>query len=853
MRSKPNSPDTPLSTSPNDSNKSYFSYEKTAVKQESTFSNNELSCEVQGNHFNNSSDLCQPCTYENVVTSRCNVFESIEQQKAFLSVEDVFEVNTTNSWESKAKHLPNYLNETCSNSLKESRCVQSYTLKNGMKNGVPGGSHELTQIQRVLNLLRQTVYPISSGDIARKLGCVSPSEVNVGLVHLEKLKIVSKSGYSPILWSLATPLRTQNSPQPPSATYSNGQPDKYPVDSSRETQFFQTTRDLYLIKGFDVTMKETFPPAILSNASTTTPNKALRVMDNMTSVFESNLINLFQLNGPLTTYEISEKLNVADVTQLIVVLQTLLKRRLIVKESESPERWRLASVSRSNGVGVIGEERKRKSPVQNGHISGETSRERTPTPPQLNGFCEQGLHGFRNITNPEVRVSMQNKECNFSSKVKTNGDWLHLNRFNEQTSVSNGSEVHQRPVSEGPGYFHNSHILNQGNRHEFGKHMDGGGSLSRSPSLMKETNEFRYDLTQTALTGYQKELYEQAMQEDVVCYLPTGTGQGVVMASVVHHMLILNPTKQALVVVEDTVCALDRVQCLRKELLCKNKRKKINISLLSGELKQSNGKRQVVVAKASSCLRLLKCGAISWKDTCLLVFDQAGQCLNDNPSHQILRDYYIKSKTDFRDGHVPKLLGFIDSSAGDDNLTKTVAKFNNVLGSMGDVFLSCVTHSKAELEESKRQSMFVCVSASLSKEEQRMFDALHCYLMLVFENLASQWQPLNSYKELLELCFQMYPINGEAFVKLVRLTGQPLEKRLPANCVKTWQHYVAICEVIIALVECGEDFAKDLLGNLKREAFGFSWANDVGLPANELSLDLLPGALRKKLTWGKFC
>lgn len=811
--------------------------------QTATFSNTEQIY----SHFN-SDEPSVPAKFEPSVPATTTPDAFTVKSKALIPSDDVF--HTSNGlWESKAKHLvPNYLNETCKGAFRESSFFNDYLIQNGGTARSPDAK-QLTSL--VLQLLTKLDYPISCDDIAQRVGCASPSAVHSVLRCLEKQKKLSKSGYNPALWSTFSLPLHQGNIQQHYPTNNSCPREPYARDSCMQTPFFQRTNDSVTTSIAGGTALSTTQAvlssstAILSSSTTTARMEAVIQPLDLPQVFEANLINLFQQNGAISTVEIQTKLGFPDEVKLGFVLENLQQRRVITKESDVPQRWRLASATRLNDVGVIGEERRRKSPVQMASTGAKVDKI-MPSPPRQNGFSENVHDGFRHLSeSPERNAVSSNKHYRYSCDRNTNGVWQDLNYLNGLTNV------HHKACPAANARFSQANLImpaNPGDQHGLALSTDH----SPSSLIQTETDEFLDDLTETVPNGYQQELYQQAMQEDLVCYLPAGTGKGVVMASVVHHMIVMNPTKQALIVVEDTVSALERAQYLRKELSGNGYRKKINVGVVSGILKQLDNKRQAVVATSSSCLRLLKCRAISWKDLCLVVFDQAGHCFNDHPSHEILRDYYMKAKADIRGLHVPKLLGFLDSSSGEDILMKTVSKFNTVLKNMGDLFLSSVTQNKAELEEKKSEAMFVCVPCSFTKSEQRLFSALHCYLLLVFKNLAVQCQQLNSYKELLQLSFQRYPINDEAFAKFIRLTGKPLDKRLPSRCVKTWRHYLAICEVIFALVECGEDFAKVLLANLKREAFGFTWANEVGLPVNELSLYLLPPTLSKRATSGKF-
>ncbi len=726
------------------------------------------------------------------------------------------------------------------------------------------------QTQALVYVLREASQGISSGDIATKIPGLSPSDVNLILNDLEKHHLVSKSGYAPILWSLVGSTDyTASSPSKQPHKILNGfsHPKNILVPSPKEPQYFETSKDsrFYQNRQNHFSIGEactSLSAAILASCSTsatTAPSEDVRpythvIESSYTSmtapsehirpyanVIESNLVNVFQQSGSLTMHEIKTRLNFRDEARLPFILQKLLERNIIVKDGD--QRWRLASSTRSN-VGVIGEERKRRSPVQS--EGSETYRDRTP-PRENNHQVQNDYHtittspvskGFSASPPIENGHRVPNGFHVSAASPKEDGNCARVqNGFcNSDTFVKKNVYVEADKQD----------VFWQGMSNDRMRVAQNSLNNSKQPNrsspplpLKTETSEVLEDLTVTTPKAYQKELYEIAMQEDTVCYLPCGTGKDLVMAQVIAHMAILNPTKQALVIVTDVVRALNVAHVLRKELGSKNKRKKLNVALHAGQLKQSNGKVQVVVSTSSTCLGLLNCGALSWKDVCLLIFDHAMMCCSDDSSKSILHQYYLKAKMDLRDGHVPKLLSFLDSSAGQENLQETVRKFGDVLSTMGDVFLSCVSESVSELQEFKREAMFVCVHTVMSDQESRMFLFLKTYLKLVFDNLAAQWQPFNNHRELLNGSFKKNSVVSEVFVKLIHLTSQPPERRLPQSCLKTWRHYLSICEVIFSLVECGEDLAKEVLLNLAREQFGFAWANDVGLPGLELSRQLM--------------
>ena len=915
----PSCPDTPHSSSPESSTETFFSFDNPVLPN----------TPVLISPVNN-----LPVHETNIPGRKPAVSEAILPHSngliPYFNGDDI-PIDSTpleSGWESQgtSQHFNTPYNPTSLSCVNNAQCMN-------------GQSEYFLQTKAVVCVLREAGQGISSGDIATKIAGLSPSDVNLILSDLESHGLVAKSGYAPILWSLVgssdcTP--SSPSKQPYKTLNGFSQPTKKPIVPPEEPQYFETTKDPY----FNLNGQSHFPlneicssltEAIWSSSSisattTTAASEGIRpyayvnesayttttessdIVRLQANVIESNLLNMLQQSGSLTIHEIKTKLNFRDESRLVFILQKLLERNIVVKDGD--KRWRLVSSTRTN-VGVIGEERKRRSPVQ-GEAS-EIPKDRAPSAEShrvQNGYhtsvdrapsaeshrVQNGYHTNVNaasLVSKEFSVSpnnhrvpngvhicpkenvncarlpiaghispKENGNCvrvpnGFHISPKENGNCVRVpNGFHiSQNENGNGNCVRVADSFHKPDTFSQRNGYAKPDKHNGfwnGLNNDGIKGVQNSQknnkqynrsspplTLHTETNEVLDDLTFTPPKAYHRELYEKAMQEDTVCYLPCGTGKYLVMAQVVAHMAILNPTKQSLVVVPDIVSALDVVNFLRSELLSKNKSKKLNVALYAEQLKQCNGRAQVVVVTSSTCLGLLNCGALLWKDVCLLIFDLAVMCCVDEPSKKILQQYYLKAKMDYRDGHVPKLLSFLDSSAGHENLQETVRMFGDILTTMGDVFLSSVSKSVIELQESKREAMFVCVETRLSEEESRMFFLLQTYLMLVFDNLAAQWQPLNSYRDLLKLSFKQSSVVSEAFVKLVHLTSQLPERRLPQSCLKTWRHYLAICEVIFSLVECGEDLAIELLLNLTQEQFGFTWADDVGLPGSELSRQLM--------------
>lgn len=737
-------------------------------------------------------------------------------------------------------------------------------------------------IQAILNVLKNEDEGTSSSDISSRIPNLSTYDVNLILNELEKNLLVTKSGYAPILWSLVDsiihtsyePLLNQFNQLTVDGNYMQHEKDQ--IHFPPTTTITNSTVNLLSSSGNVLNNKTShFSPPIVDKHHEDNHN-----IHHYDSHIESILLSMFDENcRSITFFEIKNRINFVDDLTLNCILQSLLKRNVIT--SDGDQRWKRVK-SRCN-IGVIGEERKRRSPdldtvqkvnedvnmsLENNNDTFPSSLFSQPTSITCVNTNERNVSTLSPNTNGCDINSTQNSPGNESSRHRAvaTGTSSCISSKHQSISVEHGRAnglYKRKNISDSTNGFWSGPKKGKAN-HEFLQSSNERSprnekiiqnfppSKSRcSPPLPMKTTAYEImdDLILTPLNAYQKEIYKSAMCEDIVSYLPCGTGQNLVMAQVIAHLLILNPSKQAFVIVPDLLAALKVSQFLRKELISKNKRKKINVAVHAGSLKQSIGRVNVSVLTSATCLSLLKCGALSWRDVCLLLIYNVEMCKTDESLMKILQEYYRKSKVDLSDGYIPKLLGFLGSSNGGDSPQETLQELEMVLSSMGDICLCRVEESLVELHKAKKEAMYVCVHTTLSQNESKMFFLLGTYFNLVFDNLAAKWTYLNSYQELVKISFKKDSVNSDAFLKLIELTGQSSDKRPHRpSCMKTWRHYVAICEVIFTLVECGEDLAKELLMNLSRDPCGFGWANNVGLPGFELLRQILMDGMTP--SWG---
>ena len=491
------SPDTPNSSSPESLKEPFFSFDCPVVSNTSTLilpnptTNDTPLNKVRETTIPRNSAIQQtPVLPTTLASNGVNSFFKAHDSRNAKLVENTAVVGL---WQENCK----FSNETCNTTVP---FPSPESLSKG-QNGVTAQSDHIMHTQAVVRVLREAGKGISSGDIAMKIAGLSPSDVNLILNDLEQHHLVSKSGYAPILWSLFGANVRSIKKQPHETLNGFSHPERIPLASPKEPELFETAKGPYFnqnINGqshFITTEAYTAVTAaamLASRSLSTTTTSA--TSETLVHVIETNLVNLFQQNATLTVHEIKAKLDFRDDATLHFILHKLVERNVLVKEGETPPRWRRASLSRSN-VGVIGEERKRRSPVQSEATS---CRERTPTPPKENGV-PNGYH----VPTCESNTFLHHQKNGLIEPEQHNSFWQELNNISPKYKFDH--DINDRHVK------HNR--------------------FSPPLPLKTETSEVLEDLTVTTPKPYQRELYEVAMQEDTVCYLPCGTGKDLVMAS----------------------------------------------------------------------------------------------------------------------------------------------------------------------------------------------------------------------------------------------------------------------------------------------------------------------------------
>lgn len=347
---------------------------------------------------------------------------------------------------------------------------------------------------------------------------------------------------------------------------------------------------------------------------------------------------------------------------------------------------------------------------------------------------------------------------------------------------------------------------------------------------------------------YQLELYSKAMKTNAVCFLPTGSGNILVAALVIDHMLKLNPSRQVVFLVDRVLLVLQQSDYLRKELAhirvvdeggssSFNGTRPIRIGAVCGEMRKLDGngriyEQDVLIITADCYRNHLNNGTLRFDDVSLIVLDEAHHCNKDHPYNVIIRDFFLRE--DDLLGHRPKVLGLTASPAGELSQDKTTKRLQRLLGNLDNSKLLIVTKNAQELEEKTNKAPPDCISTPYTQSETNLKDVLMEYVTKAF-NMAVRLSEMKDYKDIFQ------PSSGGLFSiddihPVLRVIDNIILSRHESNTLSSLLHFQLICEAVCAIQECGEKVALDQMAELTEEGcpHGFYWAETMGLPCRSL-------------------
>ena len=236
------------------------------------------------------------------------------------------------------------------------------------------------------------------------------------------------------------------------------------------------------------------------------------------------------------------------------------------------------------------------------------------------------------------------------------------------------------------------------------------------PPLTLRTTDLLAQPTKQSLRGYQRELYRHCMRGNRVVYLPTGMGKTLVGASVLSHMLRLNPTRQVVFIVDRVLLVVQQSAYLRDQLNAgdgletgagNGRRRRVLVAGLCGEKRKlehdmpsgSEREHDVIVVTAGCYLNLLLTKSLRWEDVSCVVLDEAHHCGKLHPFNELVKQFYHGT------AHKPALIGLTASPVGELTVEVTRLKLSQLLKRMDAELASVVEHRESYDKYLKRAEL----------------------------------------------------------------------------------------------------------------------------------------------------
>ena len=129
---------------------------------------------------------------------------------------------------------------------------------------------------------------------------------------------------------------------------------------------------------------------------------------------------------------------------------------------------------------------------------------------------------------------------------------------------------------------------------------------------------------------------------------------------------------------------------------------------------------------------LLEKNLLQWKDTCLVVFDEAHHCVKSHPYNRLLHFEHRECPVDER----PKLLGLTASPAGKATVEQTVNMLKELMSNVGDAKIEIVEENQDELDIYRSNAEIEIQTVSLNTTEKNLKQELQVYILLCYMKMA---------------------------------------------------------------------------------------------------------------------
>ncbi|KAL0039591.1 hypothetical protein WJX77_002835 [Trebouxia sp. C0004] len=225
------------------------------------------------------------------------------------------------------------------------------------------------------------------------------------------------------------------------------------------------------------------------------------------------------------------------------------------------------------------------------------------------------------------------------------------------------------------------------------------------------------------LLPYQQELADCIMAEgNSVVFLPSGTGQVIVAASVTQQMLVAQPQKHV-------IYLTDRVHLLYQQAAQFSSQLGRPVGRYCTEASWHNFQaefqtRQVLFFPASLYLTLLQQGVADLAMVSLLIMDEVHQATKEHPMSSILKEFHWNLSSEA----APKLVGLVGSPGKGKhaNFDRVRRGITDICGALKASMVTPLAHL-AKLEERLHQAQVEVHRVEAGRSEGNLLYLLHVY------------------------------------------------------------------------------------------------------------------------------
>ncbi|EFA75541.1 hypothetical protein PPL_11046 [Heterostelium album PN500] len=251
---------------------------------------------------------------------------------------------------------------------------------------------------------------------------------------------------------------------------------------------------------------------------------------------------------------------------------------------------------------------------------------------------------------------------------------------------------------------------------------------------------------------YQKYFYKKAMEDNIICCIPTGLGKTQIAAMVISKMKEMNPKKRILFLVERIPLVLQLENYIHDQT-------GLNVIGVHGDMSidaKLNDHHDVLVSISSFFLNLLKFNKVVMGQYSLIVFDEAHHMVKDNSFSMLLKNHYKAMKEDVK----PKVMGLTASPGGKSSWIDTFISLKVMSCISGCSIISPDAETQADIEEHRITAELQLKELPQHPKEIFLMKAINC----ITRNFASSLVPTRKeylYEDIQELLVKLENTNNE--------------------------------------------------------------------------------------------